>query len=161
MQNMKHFLLTFSIVLLVFNIASAVTLENETSNTQKYTLNGKIMGPAFAPSESRSVKYYSDNANLTISADTPYHQIALATNEVTGTTAGTEVTVNLKANFISIRAISGTVNVFSQDKSNTPALVTGWTDDNGVVQFNANGTFNKLVVTGTGTCRITQYQISN
>lgn len=158
-ENMKKIIsYTCFIILLLTGYAQAVTLINNTASTQKYTLHGKSLGPSFAPSESRAVMYYSDNANLTVDSDSPYYNRLNSITEVTGISAtATDVTISLDTDYVIIFHITSTIDVFIQDEANTPAELQDWTSTDAVIEIPAKGKFNNIAIIGTGSCSVYQY----
>lgn len=148
--------LVIMLLIILAGLAQAVTYRNDgTGPVILKDKNGKQT--VLQPGNTIETYYYSNDSNLTKTSDEPYVNPALQRDDVSG---GSSASMNLNANFVILRIISGTVSVYAQTTSNTPPIVDGWGDDDTRIQFPYDGTYDTLVVTGPGTVRIEQYKIS-
>jgi len=110
------------------------------------------------PGQTLETYTYSDNPALTKTSDEPYYNRVLATNSVTLSGTPQAVSVDLSTDWIIITQITGSVTVYIQAVTNTPAELTDWTDDDPIIFIPAKGKFSQLMVTGSGNCRVQQYR---
>lgn len=151
--------IVLSLIMLVTE-AFAVTYRNDGSGSvimrDKYE-NQVVLYPG----QTIETYYYNTSPGLTKTSDAPYYNRVMASTAVTLSVTPTEVAVNLQTNWILVLKITGTVNAYAQSTSNTPAELANWTEDDPIIQIPANGKFDKLALTGSGTCVVMQYKNSN
>lgn len=134
------------------------TYINNTAVTQKFIVKGKNLF-IVKPGVIITSQSFTTNANLTLVSETPYYNRLSAVDKIANLSATPSyVTINPDTNTIVVVQITGEVTVYSQDILNTPPVFLAWTSENPVIPIDADGSFNKLVCTGSGACTVYQYK---
>jgi len=132
--------------------------KNNTSVPQRLTVKDENMGE-IPPGVEYTTKYFTSNTNLSLVTETPYYNKVTAVTALTGL-SGTAQTVNIVADTetIIVTQITGSVTVYRQAVANTPAQFVAYDNESPVVPINNDGTFNKLLFTGSGDVTVYQYR---
>ena len=110
------------------------------------------------PGEQAETWRYYDNPDLTKLSDSPMYNRVVGRQTVTLSATPQDVPISLNADWVLIYAITGAVTAYRQSADNTPAEYAAHTDDDPKIQIPAKATFDKLVVSGSGTCEVVQYR---
>jgi hypothetical protein len=149
-------LLIILAVALVAMDAGAVTYRNDGSGS--VILKNMQGNPVIlAPGNTLETYYFSDDANLTKTADTPYWNQWIDSDTVTATAEGANVSIDPATVYFTIFKITGTITVYIQSDQNSPAVLENWTSDDPIIQIPIKGRCNNIEIEGTGTCVVVQY----
>lgn len=94
---------------------------------------------------------------LTEISETPYFNRIITDDVLTLAEAPQAVSVSLDTVCVIFLEVTGIVTAFAQATANTPPELRDHTGDV-IIQIPAGGRFNKMIVTGSGTCRMVQYK---
>lgn len=132
------------------------TYKNE--SPQQHTLelwNGSLQ--VVCPGETVQTKKYYDLADVTKLSDTPIYNRVVDRHAVTATVGGVAVSISLTTARVLVERITGTISVYRQATTNTPAELTDRTSKDLIAIIPANALYDQLVVVGDGTCDIVEY----
>jgi len=134
------------------------TYKNNTLVDQNLTVKNDTLG-VIKPGVTLNTKFFSTNAALTLVSETPYYN-RLAAVEKVSALSGTPQTVVIRPDTekIVITQITGLVTVYSQAVANTPPLFLDWESVSPIIPITNDGTFNKLLLIGSGDCTVYQYR---
>lgn len=133
------------------------TYKNE--SPQQHTLelwNGSLQ--VVCPGETVQTRKFYDLADVTKLSDEPlYNRVVARHSAVEASDEGTDVSISLDTARVLIERITGTITVYRQSTSNTPAELADRTSKDLISIFPANALFDNLVVVGSGTCDVVEY----
>lgn len=137
------------------------TYRNDSTETRhEYNINDQFV--KVAPGDSiETYAFLGDGWTKTV--NTPIFNPVVQENTITLTTGGVEVTLASKTVSIGFYDITETVTaVYTEATTITPALMKNLTAVLGYVPViniaEYRSSIQKIVLTGTGTCRVVQYQ---
>ena len=129
------------------------TFQNNTDSAIKVT---DISGKAYMlpPTASFVTHSYNVDSALTKISDEPmWNRIAKRTTA----TAGETISVSPSSEWLLIEKISDSISVYIQSTDNTPPEYANRTSDDGIIQIPIKGRCDQIVITGTGTCDVVEY----
>ena len=121
--------------------------------------DGKVeFSKTLKPGEQGETWRYCDKPGLTKLSDAPMYNRVVGRQTVTLNETPQDVNISLSADWVLIYAITGAVTAYRQSAANTPAEYAAHTDDDPKIQIPAKATFDKLVVSGSGSCEVVQFR---
>jgi len=132
--------------------------KNNTLFPQKFTVKDKSLF-SVEPGKEIVSQFFTTNTNLTLVTEVPYYNRVVAVNALTGLSATAQsVAISPVTEDIMVVQITGTVTVYKQNVLNTPAELTAWSSDDPIIPIPSDGSFNTILVTGSGDCKVYQYR---
>ena len=133
---------------------------NGEGTIHEFDINGHMQ--ALVNGDTLQTYKFLSGANWTETAATPVYNPVLFDTTVTATTGGTSLTLDpVLCKSFTILDISATITeIFIEADTNTPALFKNLSVSLGYVPKydNSDGKVRKLIVKGSGTCRIVGYR---
>jgi len=109
------------------------------------------------PGNNVQIDHYFDNDDFTLAADTPYYNRVVNRQTVTLSGTAAEIDIGSTTDYITVLKITGEVTVYCQSTDNTPPELNEWLAEDPIIQIPAKRKFNKLALTGSGTCEVIEY----
>ena len=110
------------------------------------------------PGETIETVYFHDHETLGLTeiSETPYFNSVVAEDDLTSV-AGSEVLVNPKADYAIVMKITGSVTV-CRNNATEMAILRNHENSDPIVQIQLDGRTKRLVFSGSGGCRVVQFQ---
>lgn len=109
------------------------------------------------PGESIETEYANSAPGITRTAWAPMYNSVLAAETVALSVDESYVDIEPGTRTAIVVQITGSVTVYRDDATNTPPELSEYTSDWPVIQMVMDGRTSRLVLTGSGTCRVQQY----